>query len=309
MPEEKEPQQREKKKSRRESLGEYLKRERLLRNITLQDISRVTKISQRFLVALEEENYRMLPAETFVKGFLRAYAKTIGLDPYEVILVYEENYKTKEDSVDLRALLDEEEEEEEFPKKSRKKPLLISIAGVIIVMVALYFGWEFYRDRIQGADVAKTAKPPVQKEAVQPAITKEPVKGMVKKQPTLVRLPKLEPYGMGAQARPDAQWLNSGEGKIWLRDEKTVLFAEGLSLAVKAKSDIWARVKLDPPEGASEEAFIDAGLGRIWFAKEKIVLSFNKLDGVELELNGQQIPLTDNEESRQAITITRDNLQ
>jgi cytoskeletal protein RodZ len=78
------------------SFGEYLKRERELREISLREISDETKISYRYLEALEEDNTAKLPAEVFVKGFIRSYAGYIGLDADEAILRYQEYEKTKD---------------------------------------------------------------------------------------------------------------------------------------------------------------------------------------------------------------------
>ena len=72
------------------SFGEYLRRERELREITLREISDHTKISYRYLEALEKDNPDKLPAEVFVKGFIRSYARYIGLDTDEAILRFQE---------------------------------------------------------------------------------------------------------------------------------------------------------------------------------------------------------------------------
>ncbi len=65
------------------SFGEDLRRERLARGIALEDIAAVTKISQRHLLALEQERYRLLPGGILSKGIVRGYAGALGLDPQE----------------------------------------------------------------------------------------------------------------------------------------------------------------------------------------------------------------------------------
>jgi cytoskeleton protein RodZ len=71
-----------------DGLGEFLRRERELRHISLDDIAERTKISRRYLEAIEEGQYERLPGETFVRGFIRSYAQSIGLDPEETLLIY-----------------------------------------------------------------------------------------------------------------------------------------------------------------------------------------------------------------------------
>ncbi|MFQ5901321.1 MAG: helix-turn-helix domain-containing protein, partial [Thermodesulfobacteriota bacterium] len=80
-----------------ESLGNYLKRERELREITLSEIAKETRVRQDLLEAIEEEEFDSLPAPAFVKGFLRAYSKYVGLDSNDVILRYEDLLERREE--------------------------------------------------------------------------------------------------------------------------------------------------------------------------------------------------------------------
>ncbi len=73
----------------RESLGETLKREREFKKISLREVAKNTRVKEYLLRAIEEDRYDLLPSSTYVKGFLLAYAKYIGLDPDEVLLRYE----------------------------------------------------------------------------------------------------------------------------------------------------------------------------------------------------------------------------
>jgi cytoskeletal protein RodZ len=65
------------------NFGEDLRMERLSRGIALEDITAVTKISQRHLIALEEGRYRLLPGGILSKGIVRGYANAVGLDANE----------------------------------------------------------------------------------------------------------------------------------------------------------------------------------------------------------------------------------
>ncbi|MGA9062084.1 MAG: helix-turn-helix transcriptional regulator [Terracidiphilus sp.] len=65
------------------SFGEDLRKERLARGVALEDISAVTKISQRHLIALEQERFRLLPGGILSKGIVRGYAGALGLDPQD----------------------------------------------------------------------------------------------------------------------------------------------------------------------------------------------------------------------------------
>lgn len=72
-----------------ETLGQYLKQEREFRKVSREDLSKQTKISLRVLTALEEDRYQELPQGTFVRGFLKVYARHIGLNEAEILKRYE----------------------------------------------------------------------------------------------------------------------------------------------------------------------------------------------------------------------------
>ena len=65
------------------NFGEDLRMERLSRGIALEDITAVTKISQRHLVALEQERFRLLPGGILSKGIVRGYTGALGLDQHD----------------------------------------------------------------------------------------------------------------------------------------------------------------------------------------------------------------------------------
>src|SRR3989442_2022902 len=80
-----EPQQRY---SELASFGEELRREREIRGISLKEISDATKISKRFLEAIERNDHRTLPAPVFTRGFVREYARYLGLNAEEIVNRY-----------------------------------------------------------------------------------------------------------------------------------------------------------------------------------------------------------------------------
>src|SRR5215218_7805528 len=70
------------------SFGDWLRRQRELREISLRDIAERTKISLRYLEAMEADRFDLLPAPLFAKGFLREYARYVGLSPDDVVNHY-----------------------------------------------------------------------------------------------------------------------------------------------------------------------------------------------------------------------------
>jgi len=71
-----------------ESPGQYLKANRESRRISLREVADVTRIREAVLRAIEEDRYGDLP-HIYVKSFLSAYAKRLGLDPTDVIMLHQ----------------------------------------------------------------------------------------------------------------------------------------------------------------------------------------------------------------------------
>jgi len=72
--------------------GQFLKKVRQFKKISLDEISKITKISPNILTAMEDMNISLLPARIYLKGFLIEYAKCLRLNPKEVVSSYVEIY-------------------------------------------------------------------------------------------------------------------------------------------------------------------------------------------------------------------------
>jgi cytoskeletal protein RodZ len=104
-----------------ESFGEYLKAQREKRSIRLEEIASITKIQLHNLELLEKGNWENLPPEPFIRGFILAYAKYVGLNPREVIQKYETEHGLHTAPAKAAA---ETPSEEEFPKSDEEEDSL-----------------------------------------------------------------------------------------------------------------------------------------------------------------------------------------
>jgi transcriptional regulator with XRE-family HTH domain len=75
-----------------ESAGKYLKTKRESQRLSLNEVAKETRIREAILRAIEEDSYEDLP-HLYVKSFLSAYARCLGLDPNEVILLHQKYVK------------------------------------------------------------------------------------------------------------------------------------------------------------------------------------------------------------------------
>jgi cytoskeleton protein RodZ len=145
------------------SFGVRLKQEREQRGMTLEEISSTTKIGTRMLVALEQDHFDQLPGGIFNKGFIRAYARCVGLDEEQAIADYlvasgavaSEKEKDKksdgnpEPTFDLRA--DSERRESSLPWGT---------FALLLLLLALGFAvWGFYFRNPGTKHNRKTATP------------------------------------------------------------------------------------------------------------------------------------------------------
>lgn len=71
-----------------ESVGARLRQIRESRGYTVEQIARDTHIAKRFLAALEDEEYDVIPGEPYLLGFMRTYSGYLGLDPEETVALY-----------------------------------------------------------------------------------------------------------------------------------------------------------------------------------------------------------------------------
>ncbi len=114
------------------SIGQDLKRERELRGISLQEIADSTRISLKFLQAVEEDRLDIIPGQFFVRGILRSYAKSIGLDENQVLNKYQERIMFEE-----QLAYQEAKKRSSPPRLPRpKKALIWALSSVILIGAA-----------------------------------------------------------------------------------------------------------------------------------------------------------------------------
>lgn len=148
------------------SFGEELRREREIRGISLKEIADATKISKRFLDAIERNDHRTLPAPVFTRGFVREYAKYLGLNVDEIVNRY--NYAAAgDDRIEKSAHL--ERLIAPPPPPSKEKPFKVSgippwyarvdrnliITAIIVAALATLGYWAVRHKREANAAAAR----------------------------------------------------------------------------------------------------------------------------------------------------------
>lgn len=74
-----------------DSVGQYLREQREAKGMSLEEVARATRVPMSSVERLEADQFDELPGEVFVRGFLKSYARAVGLDLDEVLARYTTN--------------------------------------------------------------------------------------------------------------------------------------------------------------------------------------------------------------------------
>src|SRR5436853_2028917 len=134
-----------------ESIGENLRLARETRGIALRDISEQTRISMRYLEAIETNDYRRLPGGIFNRSFIRAYAKFVGYDEMEAIEEYGRTMREQGESGDdvaskpYRSMV---YTDDSGHSRSPLVTLLLAVVILAILSLCVLAALRFYQNRI-----------------------------------------------------------------------------------------------------------------------------------------------------------------
>lgn len=123
------------------TVGEILRAARLGKKWSLEDLSRHTRIQERFLAALEESQYDHLPEVPFVKGFIQTAALELGLKPDVMVSIFRRDF-----GVDRKGNIIPRELEEANEKEFHWTPKLTMLSAFIVVLTTFggYLIWELH---------------------------------------------------------------------------------------------------------------------------------------------------------------------
>src|SRR5690348_5184226 len=119
-------------------IGETLRETRMRRRIDMTEVEAATKIRAKYLRALENEEWDLLPGPTFVKTFLRTYAEYLDLDPRLLVEEYRQRYE-RPSSQDLRPFKPgaAAQRRRRPPRRGPSGPLLVVMTGVVALLAVI----------------------------------------------------------------------------------------------------------------------------------------------------------------------------
>jgi cytoskeleton protein RodZ len=273
------------------SFGERLKLEREKRAITLEQISVSTKIGTRMLEALEQEKFDRLPGGIFNKGFVRAYARCLGLDEDQAVADYLE--ASGEASVPR---LEPGRPEPEFhgrlaePEETRlPHQLPWGLLAALLLVIAVGLSIWSYRKRERralptappsAAAIQKSASPP---SSPVPSSTSLPAGATGK--PPAAASPNLAPDATTGPAKKMTASSplpppNAATAMAQLPGEFVVL--------IQAREDSWLLIIADGETLPSE--ILSAGGQRAVHGRKQVVVKAGNAGGLDFFFNRKKLP-------------------
>ena len=257
-------------------LGQVLREAREAKGVSLAEAEEATRIRQKYLQALEEGDYSVLPPSVYVRGFLRSYASYLGLDPEHVVRLYEEAVPQPSGPAEPHIIAE--------PLVPASRINWEIVAGVLLLLAVGALGLWVYRQYIVPLATAPTPTPP----AVAAAEVGAPdtVPTVPDNLPTATFQPTatLTPVVPTATPRlPTSTPLPRSTATAIVSPTQ----APGLTLVLRTTGRTWLRVIVDGKKVL--EQTLEAGQRRTWRARREIRLRTGNAGGVEVTLNGQEL--------------------
>lgn len=293
-------------------IGAVLRQARSERGLSLEEVQEATKIRVRYLEGLEREDYDVLPAAVYVRGFLKTYANYLGLDGEELIQELQRQQMSEQDyPVTYRPLEKGEFEEpfwepEDFGSSSAGPRIFGGTTLVLaVVALALLVGILYFIGRGSQTSTEPNPSPPGENAQAAPgdASKKEPEQDPPSsgdqppgEAPSEDQSSDEEPSGGEPSEKPSGG-QPSGNADSDAEDpapesgeEPADAPAEPETLEVKISVEggiSWLQIEVD---GTTEMAQVArSGFSKTFEAENKIIVNTGNAGAVQAEVNGQNI--------------------
>ncbi|MFQ5428602.1 MAG: RodZ domain-containing protein [Thermodesulfobacteriota bacterium] len=250
-----------------ESPGTCIKRERELRGFSIKDVHEATRIPEKNLLALEADDFESLPQRAFVKGYIRACCKYMGLDETDLVLRYELFIKDDTPEEETPAPVEDKGPVIKAVSMSSKQMVAaLVIIGIIIIVV-------FYL--LSGSDQQGELEKGL-------SDTPEPVSASRAENAAPAALPETGKPVAAPEARKPAAEAVTGEPAVEASPP-------GHVLKVIATDEVWMKFTIDNKEPF--EVLFKEGEARQWLLKEGVNLVIGNAAGATLVFDGKPVKI------------------
>lgn len=261
------------------SSGDNLRVEREAQGISLREISEYTKISVRFLKAIEEGKIELLPGGIFNKSFVRHYAGYLGLDQERTVAEYFEEVEAAQDDANPQVAVPPDEGM--ASSATGYIPLILTAIALGAIVIGIAYAIYRFTDREPASD--SPAAMASQAETASGASSGPPAQTPLEKAPALAA---------AMQETRQGQVNNPVAGSFLLQ--------------VESLREVWLSIIAD---GEVEwEGFLQPQQTRRVRANEVIEMHVGDAGGVALFLNGRPLPLAGEDGEAKRFTISASGL-
>ncbi len=289
-----------------ESVGEFFRQVRETKGLTVDEVASKTRIRTDFVKALEDGNFAKLPDQVFAKGFVRSYARSLGLDEEDAIHRFIQSAGSFYEKQDERERLKVRQIEEDRKRQSNRKAVTIAIGIAVLTLI-------FLLSREQSSVFRRGApeQGPATKRTTQ--VAKEVPASTVREPERTAEAPKSTDLPVGAPKSttetPTRQEPVASAGTASRSESETVStvstaapgsdgplagiglnatesFGDGqLVLDLEATELSWVVVQID--NGSPQESLLRPGEKAHWKGQDQFILTLGNAGGVKAELNGK----------------------
>lgn len=285
-----------------ESVGEFFRQVRETKGLTVDDVASKTRIRSDFVKALEDGNFAKLPDQVFARGFVRSYARSLGLDEEDAIHRFIQSAGAFYEKQGERERLKIRQAEEERKRQANRKAVAIAIGVAVLTLI-------FLLSREQSSILRRGASEPIatkraaqqRMEAAEPAARQqlEPPAQSPKPSEASEAMPAPAADASRSEAasasvtgtKPEPEPVSTASpgsdgplGGISLDGPGTPADSP-LVLDLEATELSWVVVQVD--NGSPQEALLRPGEKAHWKGQEQFILTLGNAGGVKAELNGK----------------------
>lgn len=270
-------------------LGQLLRKARLDKGITLDDLQETTKIRKRYLEAIEEGNYKVLPGSFYVRAFIKSYAEAVGHNPNELLYTYRNEIPASNPDSTSDPITPKRSAMKRSDNWSRWATGFMLFSFVLLIIGLIYF---FSIKNYNGND-GRTGSDDPNQHLTGKIATDTPV-------PSATDEAKQEVKAVQPSATPAAsevKFIATERGIDYYQVKNAAKIKVQMSLI---SDDCWFQIdKLNPSGDTVSHEMIEqgslakAGSPKTWELDRSVYLNLGRPNVVELNVNGTVISLGD----------------
>ena len=286
-------------------IGKTLKSARIEKGYTLDDLQQITKIQKKYLIAIEEENFSVLPGDFYVRAFIKQYAEMVGLDPAPLLTQLKPKAKPAAEAEMTRVKSKNDQDNfqrtDQFNHFLRLLPTIIIVLVVVVILGSIYaVAWNNHRKNSssQQFESSKVSVSSSKSSSKSSAASKSSSQKATSKKSSSTK--------KRANKKTTAQKIklssNSGSSFIY---ELTLPKQQKSRIIVSASDKSWTAVSIDGSQewqgtltsGQSHTVAVPAGATKITF-------NLGNSKATEIKINGKKFNFLNDNDSLTVRTIT-----